>query len=193
MGHAALHARTHGMHVSLALHRTLWFVCSINARHSNLINPCFCALGSGCALPTEISTANLVGLGIYGEASSVTDTTVPLFHITSVMSSQGRTRPSLARSDYSLDCFIRAAVSVVACTIDKTRRLHPRIWAALRPQGTSFRDWCRIMSRRERMQGVMLVMASPITALCDSRGRVCDLHEEKEPHVLIKFIRGVCS
>lgn len=40
------------------------------------------------------------------------------------------------------------------------------------------------------MQGAV-VMASPITALCDSRGRVvCDLHEEKEPHVLIKFIRG---
>lgn len=36
------------------------------------------ALGSGCALPTEISTTTLVGLGIYGEANSVTDTTVPL-------------------------------------------------------------------------------------------------------------------
>lgn len=81
----------------------------------------FFALGSGCALPTEISTANLVGLGIYGEASSVTDTTVPLFHITSVVASQGRMRPPPARSNYSLDCFIRAAVSVVACTIDKTR------------------------------------------------------------------------
>lgn len=45
-------------------------------------------------------------------------------------------------------------------------------------------------SRRKRMQGA-IVMASPITALCDSRGRVWDLHEKEEPHVLVKFIKGV--
>lgn len=70
----------------------------LNARHSNLIKPCFGARIRLCA-PTEISTANLVGFGIYGEASSVTDATVPLYRITSVTSSQGRTRLSMARSN----------------------------------------------------------------------------------------------
>lgn len=82
----------------------------LNARHSNLIKkyPCFFfALGSGCALTTEISTANLVGLGIYGEANSVTDvTTVLLYHITSTTSSQGRTRPIPGALKYSLSCHL---------------------------------------------------------------------------------------
>ena len=63
----------------------------------------------------------------------------------------------------------------------------------------SSRDWCRVLSRTERVTRVV-VMASPITALCDSRARacvcvcvcVCDLHEDEEPHVLIEFIKGVC-
>lgn len=80
------------------------------------------ALGSDCA-PTEISTNkpwNLVGLGIYGETNNVTDTTVALHPITSVITSQGCMQYAWRVRLLQFSCFIRVAVNVVACTIDLT-------------------------------------------------------------------------
>lgn len=118
--------------------------------------------------PAKITTANPVGFGIYGEASSVTDTTVPLNRITSVTASQGRTRPSVARSNtvqatllewwsvwwYApLKTVASPSLGSAATTQHKLSRLVP--------------DHCP--GRRGYQGGV--VMASPIIALCDSRGR----------------------
>lgn len=66
--------------------------CGSSAQRSRL-EPCKILLRRSDPVytSTEISTVHPVELGIYGVATNVTDTTVPLYRITSVTSSQSRT------------------------------------------------------------------------------------------------------